>query len=59
MLNYDFVELGIQENYKLPLWLKCEMKFDTICLYGIPTVETVDQDNVFIRIISQSGIILM
>ena len=39
--------------------MKCEMRFGLIQIHGTPTSETVDQDNLCIRILSKSGIILM
>ena len=55
----EYERIGLAQNNKLPLWMKCELKFGIIQIYGTPTSETVYHDDVCIRIYSLSGIILM
>lgn len=59
LLNMNYELIGLNSNSKLPLWMKCEMKFGSIFIYGTPTNEMVTHDNFCIRVISSSGIILM
>lgn len=35
--NYDYIEIGLNNNSKLPQWLRCKMKFGVIYVYGTPT----------------------
>ena len=39
--------------------MKCDLKFGSIFIYGVPTNDAMDHDNICIRVVSTSGIILM
>ena len=56
-MNYEPICLA--DNNKLPLWMKCEIRYGLIHIYGTPTIETADRDNLCIRIYSKSSIILL
>ena len=56
-MNYE--PMGLADNNKLPLWMKCEIKYSLIHIYGTPTIETADHENLCIRIYSKSSMILL
>ena len=56
-MNYE--PMGLANNNKLPSWMKCEIKYSLIHIYGTPTIDTADRDNVCIRIYSNSSMILL
>ena len=58
-LNMNYEPICLADNYKLPLWMKCEIRYGLIHIYGTPTIETADRDNLCIRIYSKSSIILL
>ena len=58
-LNMNYEPIGLADNNKLPLWMKCEIKYSLIHIYGTPTIDTADRDNVCIRIYSKSSMILL
>ena len=58
-LNINYEPIGLADNNKLPLWMKCEIKYSLIHIYGTPTIETAGLENLCIRIYSNSSMILL
>lgn len=54
-----YERISLAQNNKLPVWRKCELKFGIIQIYGTPTSEIVDYDDICISVYSLSGITLM
>ena len=58
-LNMNYEPMGLANNNKLPSWMKCEIKYSLIHIYGTPTIETAGLENLCIRIYSNSSMILL